>query len=112
MAASDIIEAGGSAEGARYEGVVDGAAADVLCLRLLGRWGLPNRPPAVAEVGKELDRPGIKRLAFDSAGLTGWDSGLLTFLTNLDRLSTTRDIATDPAGLPDGVRRLLRLALP
>ena len=100
-----------SAESARYEIAADPSAADTLWMRLSGSWCLPNKPPPVAEVGKDLTaRPGIKRLAFDSAGLTGWDSGLLTFLTNLERLSTSHDITTDPAGLPEGVRRLLRLA--
>ncbi len=100
-----------SAEPARYEVEVDPAAADRLCVRLSGSWCLPNKPPPVAEISQDLTaRPGIKHLAFDSVGLTGWDSGLLTFLINLDRLSTTKDISTDPAGLPEGVRRLLHLA--
>src|SRR5262249_53438905 len=42
--------------------------------------------------------------------LSGWDSGLLTFLLDLKDLCTQRQVAFDPAGLPQGVQRLLALA--
>ena len=96
---------------ARYEMLADSAAADAIRLRLSGSWRL-NRPlPAAAEVEKELQgRGGIRRIVIDGRGLTGWDSGLLIFLRRLDGFAGRTGIETDASGLPEGVRRLLRLA--
>ena len=88
------------------------AADDTLVVRLAGHWRLQDGIPTPAEVQKQLDTapPRVQRLAFDTVNLSAWDSGLLTFLIQISRECARREIAVDPAGLPDGVRRLLNLA--
>ena len=55
--------------------------------------------------------PRLQRLAFETTGLTGWDSGPVTFLLDLMALAAQRQLVVEQgAGLPDGLRRLLRLA--
>lgn len=67
--------------------------------------------PSAADVRAELQRrQGVRRLRFDTADLGAWDSGLLTFLRRLDEFIAGAAIEADPSGLPEGVRRLLRLA--
>ena len=96
---------------ARYEMLADPAAADTIRLRLSGSWRLSRPLPAAAEVERELEgRSGIRRIAIDVGGLTGWDSGLLIFLRGLDGFADRMGLETDASGLPEGVGRLLRLA--
>lgn len=54
------------------------------------------------------DRDADRRLA--TAGLTSWDSGLVSYLTEIIDRCEHRGITVDQAGLPQGVRGLLRLA--
>ena len=84
---------------------------DTLCIRLAGSWTIHQELPSTAQVQPHLDatQP-VKRLVFDGRDVTEWDSGLLTFLRNLDQLCAQNHIEVDYAGLPPGVQRLLRLA--
>ena len=96
---------------ARYELTPADGAADTLRLALSGSWRLGAALPTADRVAQELATRGeVRRVVFDSARLERWDSGLLTFLLKLDRLSAARQVALDPGGLPEGARRLLRLA--
>ena len=82
-----------------------------LLLRLSGSWKLGSTLPRLETVRKVLDTsPETGRIFFDTEKLTGWDSGLLTFLRNLSDLCRDSRITLDLQGLPDGVRRLLNLA--
>jgi phospholipid/cholesterol/gamma-HCH transport system permease protein len=82
-----------------------------LCLRLRGRWTMEGRLPAAAEVERVIvSGAPVRRLTFESGDLTGWDTGLLTLLRGVFAVAERAGIAVEPAGLPDGVRRLLRLA--
>ena len=86
-------------------------ADDTLLLRLIGNWRIDTAAPVVSEVYAQLDAsPAVRRLAFEAQELTGWDSRLLTFLRQVVEASARRQMAVDPQGLPDGVRRLLALA--
>jgi len=49
-------------------------------------------------------------VTFDTAALRRWDTTLLTFLAGLREPLRKRGVELDPAGLPDGVRGLLKLA--
>ncbi len=49
-------------------------------------------------------------MAFDTAGLADWDSGLLTFLLQVIAAARDCGVEVDREGLPEGVRRLLALA--
>jgi phospholipid/cholesterol/gamma-HCH transport system permease protein len=85
--------------------------AETLVVRLSGSWTLQSGVPAVAELQRQLEAgTGVQRLVIDTRELTGWDSGLVTFLRTLADLCGQRQIALDRAGLPEGVRRLLDLA--
>jgi phospholipid/cholesterol/gamma-HCH transport system permease protein len=82
-----------------------------LVAHLSGPWHLQRNLPPISLLLAELDaRPGVRRLAYETAALTHWDSGLISFLTNTAEICRTRAIAEDRAGLPAGLRRLLELA--
>ena len=69
--------------------------ADNATLRILltGSWclrdGLPSLEPVLDTL--ENDRA-LKRISFSSKGIRRWDSGLLVFLSNLDRYSKQNDL--------------------
>ena len=82
-----------------------------LVLHLSGPWHLQRDLPPISLLVSELDsRPGTRRLLYEVAQLTHWDSGLISFLTNAAAICRARTIAEDRAGLPAGLRRLLELA--
>ena len=81
-----------------------------LLLRLSGPWQLRSELPSPTVVQREIEAARPRRVAFDAAALTAWDSGLLTFLIKVSELCQQRDITTERDGLPSGVRRLLALA--
>jgi phospholipid/cholesterol/gamma-HCH transport system permease protein len=80
-------------------------------LRLSGPWHLSRDLPSAALVIPELGKPPTpNRLSFDTSGLSGWDSGLISFLLELESECRERGIKEDREGLPAGVRRLIELA--
>lgn len=86
-------------------------AEDTLLIRLAGNWTIGQELPSPDEVQKQLDsEPRVKCLNFDTEALTGWDSGLLTFLIKIRDLCFRSNVQLDNAGLPEGVKRLLALA--
>ena len=89
----------------------DRPADDTLIVHLSGDWKLSAKLPEAGEVQKQLES-GTKaaRMVFDAKGITGWDSGLLTFLLKVMEYCATNNISVDREGLPPGVQRLLTLA--
>jgi len=82
-----------------------------LLLALRGDWKLRAGLPVVTEVARRLETSGpLRHLAFDATQLGAWDSGLLAFLVGVQDLCKTRSIEIDAAALPEGARRLLKLA--
>jgi phospholipid/cholesterol/gamma-HCH transport system permease protein len=82
-----------------------------LLLILTGEWKLANSLPSPQELEGRLSvGQQITRADFDASGLTGWDSGLLTFLLSVMDICTRRNVAVNRDGLPSGVNRLLTLA--
>ncbi|MGQ9860242.1 MAG: MlaE family ABC transporter permease [Thermodesulfobacteriota bacterium] len=80
-------------------------------LRLSGRWSLGAPLPSAEEVGRQIVEPAAGgALSFSCQDLASWDSSLLTFLRNLKLFVEARGVSWDDAGLPPGVKRLLRLA--
>src|SRR4051794_23216993 len=91
--------------------VVEQAPRDGLLVRLSGNYRELNESPSSIAVRRAMDQsPRSKSLAFDSAGLTGWDSRLVVFVRNCLELCRERQVDFRDEGLPDGMRRLLRLA--
>lgn len=87
-------------------------SAKALLIRLCGSWEIGLRLPSAHEVQKQFAlNPQIRGIIFDSTGLTGWDSALLTFLIRIIELCTQAGITVEKDGLPTGVQRLLALAL-
>ena len=84
---------------------------EILWLHIAGTWRRGFRLPAAEAVETELRAaPGVCRLAYETGGMAGWDSLLLTFLLQVDARCAERGIAVETAGLAEGVRRLLALA--
>lgn len=84
---------------------------DTLLIRFVGSWTLQNGLPSATEAQKHVTEGSpVQRIAFDAQELTGWDSGLLTYLIKIIDRCKERNIQIDRTGLPDGVRRLLDLA--
>ena len=78
---------------------------------LSGPWHLQRDLPPITLIVAELDaRPGTRRVAYETAQLTHWDSGLISFLSEAAEICRARGIAEDRSGLPAGLRRLLELA--
>jgi phospholipid/cholesterol/gamma-HCH transport system permease protein len=81
-----------------------------LLLHLSGPWrletGLQSTEPVKLEIARE--RP--PRIAFDSARLGSWDTGLLTFLVGVSSLARREQVGLDVSGLPSGLQRLITLA--
>lgn len=84
---------------------------DTLLIRLRGSWSIGQELPSADEVRNQLgSSTSIKRLAFETKELTGWDSALLAFLVKVRDLSLENNIGLNRDGLPEGVKRLLELA--
>lgn len=82
-----------------------------LVVMLAGAWSLRRELPSADGVAHALESdPAPTRLAFDTERLAEWDSGLLTFLTQVFELCRDRGVTAMREGLPDGIRRLLSLA--
>jgi len=79
-------------------------------LYLQGDWnslhGIPELPPLT----EQLEPYSGKNLTVDSSGLGHWDSALMIFLLQLLSFCEKQQISIDQQGLPEGVRKLLKLA--
>jgi phospholipid/cholesterol/gamma-HCH transport system permease protein len=75
-----------------------------------GLWSIQAALPEPEPAAESIGRTAAKKVAFDTAAVDRWDSGLLVFLIRLEKLLADRDIEVDRAGLPDGVRAMLALA--
>jgi phospholipid/cholesterol/gamma-HCH transport system permease protein len=84
---------------------------ETLLLQLSGNWSLGEGLPSAQEVQQQVQSgPDFKHIAFDTEALTGWDTGLLTFLIEVMNQCSASKIVVDKKGLPEGVHRLLDLA--
>ncbi|MBO4527621.1 MAG: ABC transporter permease [Victivallales bacterium] len=76
-------------------------------LRMEGCWKKDNSLPQASQVDIPQD---ATHLTFVCDGITEWDSGWVAFLNNLLNIAHKRNIDVNLDGLPEGPRRLLRLA--
>jgi phospholipid/cholesterol/gamma-HCH transport system permease protein len=79
-------------------------------IALTGRWERGQNVPDVKETLKTMDSASVTAISFDSTGLQGWDSNLLTFLIKIKEWCEGKGVAYTDQGLPEGVRRMLALA--
>ena len=91
--------------------VVEPKSSGILLAKLSGNWrahcGLPT-----AEVIRQAlsEQTAARSLEFDVTALTGWDSRLVALVGKSAELCRERGMEFRDGGLPEGVRRLLRLA--
>jgi phospholipid/cholesterol/gamma-HCH transport system permease protein len=89
----------------------DRAGDSTLLVHLSGPWHLRrDLPPASLVLPEFQKQPAPKRVSFDTSTLTGWDSGLVSFLLEVESLCHERGVKEDREGLPAGLRRLIELA--
>ncbi len=86
-------------------------SGDLLLVRLEGRWIIGRNLPALTPLSRALQStPRPRRIAFDAAGLDGWDSRFLLFCRNVASMAAGAGVEMDTSGLPEGAMRLLTLA--
>jgi len=82
-----------------------------LNIHLSGAWTLDSDIPDPAGLTDKIaSAESASRINFETKGVTDWDSGLLTFLVEVMDYCRKSKMEIDPAGLPDGVVKLLHLA--
>jgi phospholipid/cholesterol/gamma-HCH transport system permease protein len=90
---------------------IERTADAAVVIHLVGRWRLQRDVPPASVVVRELSKtPPPVRVGFDAAGITEWDSGLISFVADVSEFCRMHGIADDRSGLPAGVQRLLALA--
>lgn len=82
-----------------------------LAVKLSGPWKMTSGVPDPDSVLDALRDQPPHRLTFDTAEMSDWDSALLTFLLPVAREAAAHEVALDRAGLPEGARKLIDLAL-
>jgi phospholipid/cholesterol/gamma-HCH transport system permease protein len=85
-------------------------SAGELYFILSGDWTTSNHSPSHEKVIDELKNKNIRAVRFESSGLGQWDSSLLTFLMRINSFTENERIKFDDSGLPEGVRKLIKLA--
>ena len=81
-------------------------------VRLSGDWVLQTGMTPAESILDSLDldtKP--ERVVVDLSGIGRWDSALVSLMVQLQRGSEARTIEMEPRDMPEGVRRLVDLAL-
>jgi len=91
-----------------YEVGVDGRQVVVT---IAGDWLLEHKLPVLDLSAVKSQNSDITTLQIDGSSLGRWDSGVLVFLAQLVKWANRERWSVNFAGLDDGVRRLLDLAL-
>jgi phospholipid/cholesterol/gamma-HCH transport system permease protein len=95
-----------------YEKIECQAQGTTLLVTLKGDWVVSEELPQPVTIEQQiLDSNSIDCVVFDPTKLRRWDSSLLTFLISLNETLGNRGIPIDLCTLPNGVRRLIELAL-
>lgn len=92
--------------------VFDYSIPKTLHLKLTGDWIISTQLPSVEEVAAEfITHPDIEQITFDISQMNKWDSGFVSFLLELIRECSNKNVRVVCDGLQQGVQRLLTLAL-
>src|SRR5438876_724331 len=90
---------------------VERKSSGILLAKLSGNWRGQRELPGLEVIRQALgEGPPVKSLEFDTAELVGWDSRFVAFIGKCGELCHDRSIEFKDEGLPEGVRRLLRLS--
>ncbi len=82
-----------------------------LTVRLSGEWKSGRQLPQGEDFRRQIESAGtVSRITFDTQAMTGWDSGLITFLLDITEIGSEMHIPVEKDGLPAGVQRILALA--
>ncbi len=93
--------------GMRFSSSDDGT----LLVAIDGDCRIGNEIPSFDELEKHIKtNSGLSSLSYDTEGLIGWDSGLLTIFIKINGVCAENNIQINREGLPQGVQRLLSLA--
>ncbi len=91
---------------------LDYPSSNTLRLKLSGEWQIRAGLPAASEVFTQFSgNKNITQITFDLSETEKWDSGLVSFLLNLIKECEQRNIRVERQGLPQGIAKLLALAL-
>lgn len=83
-----------------------------LVVGLHGTWQISAHLPGTTAVSAALEgTPVPAGIRFDAESMEGWDSSVLTFVMGVEDVARERSVPVDRTGLPDGVQRLVALAL-
>jgi len=85
---------------------------DTLLVELYGSWQInDDRQPAENILQTVQEKADLRKIEFDTRKMGAWNSGLLTFLLHIHSYCTEHNIEMIRKGLPQGVERILSLAL-
>lgn len=91
--------------------LVERTSSGLLQIQLSGDWRAQSKLPSVETIRQSLNEgPAVSSLEFNVTHLTGWDSRFVAFIVRCASLCRDRQMDFRGDGLPEGVRRLLRLA--
>ncbi len=88
-----------------------GTDAATLTLEFAGYWLRDARVSPLDALLAELSGQNVRRVVILSPALQAWDSRLPSYLLKIADFCTGKTLEMDIAGLPEGVRSLLKLAL-
>lgn len=90
----------------------DYSTPKILRVKISADWKIDSVLPSVNEIFSQLGaHKDITQITFDVSQLAKWDSGFVSFLLKLIREPRSRNIRVVTDSLPQGVRKLLALAL-
>src|SRR4029077_10951010 len=91
--------------------VIERKLSGLLLARVSGNWREHCGVPTVEIVRQALrERTAATSLEFDVTALTGWDSRFVALVGRSAEMCQDRGLEFRDGGLPEGVRRLLRLS--
>ena len=89
---------------------VEKQSTEALLIKFAGDTRAKGELLNIGIVRAALEQTGARLLSFESAGVTAWDSRFVAFIRRCAELCAIRNVELRDDGLPQGVRRLLRLA--
>ncbi len=90
---------------------INSGGTDVCTMRIGGEWSIQFAIPSAQKLVEQIAAGAPATIAFETSELKRYDSSLVAFLLNLRQLCEGRKIALDLTAFPEGVKKLLELAL-